>query len=436
MKYGQIAIVLAELSLVVLAQPHRHHQHKRAIITATIWETVQAPDVLVWVDEHGNLISGGVAAPTPAPQPAVPASSVNSPAPVPAAPTPKPVAPVVPAPPAQMAKAPPAPAPAAPAPAPPVQAPPAPQAPVQPASPAPAQPAPQAPKPVESKNNNVNAPADADIDQTARAAYGISWSGYKGDENYSPCKTMADADRDWSMLNAYGTIRIYGTDCDQPNIALKLATKYNKKVVLGIYHLDSTLGEQMRTIHDAAKDNGGYALVDSITVGNEDVNEGRRSVGQVIASVTAARAFFRLRGYKGPILHVDTQNAFLEHPELCGHAAGDYIGANIHAYFNPHTQADQAGDFVANQIDLLRQCGQTSWKRRNVRVRVMETGWPTQGDNNGVAVPSKKNQATAMASIKSRIANDVFMFSAFNNYWKKNTPETHNTEHFWGMFSD
>lgn len=286
---------------------------------------------------------------------------------------------------------------------------------------------------MDAKVNNVDTSAASQVPE----GYGITWTGYKGSEDSSACKTAEDADREWSQLGAFSIVRLYGTDCDQPSIALSLAKKYNKKVFLGVYDLSPfAIPGQIRTIVDAANENGGWASVDTIAIGNEDVNRGDKSPGQVIAAVNQARSLLRPAGYGGPIVHVDTQNAILAHPELCGHVAGDYIAANIHAFFNPNTPANQAGDFVAGQVDALRQCGATSWKRRNVRVRVTETGWPKAGEANGLAVPGKSFQQAAIASIKSKLSNDVFLFSAFNNYWMKNGPGTFNAEHYWGTLDN
>jgi exo-beta-1,3-glucanase (GH17 family) len=237
-------------------------------------------------------------------------------------------------------------------------------------------------------------------------------------------------------MSAFSIVRIYGTDCNQPSIALGLAKKYNKKVFLGVYDISPmAVPGQIRTIVSAAYQNGGWGNVDAVSIGNEDVQRGA-SPGQVIAAVNQARAMLRPAGYGGAIVHVDTQNAILAHPELCGHVAGDYIAANIHAFFNPNTPADHAGDFVAGQVDALRQCGSTSWKRRSVRVRVAETGWPKAGEANGMAVPGKSYQQAAIASIKSKLSSDVFLFSAFNNYWMKDSAGTFNAEHFWGTLDD
>lgn len=263
----------------------------------------------------------------------------------------------------------------------------------------------------------------------------MTWTGYKGDESNSVCKTLDDADREWSQMGAFTTVRVYGTDCDQPNIALTLAQKYNKKVFLGVYWLDDRLGSQLQTIVEAIKVNGNnWGLVDSIAIGNEDVHRGGSAM-QVAGAVTKSRFVLRASGYRGPIVHVDSQDAILANPLLCTRAAGDYIAANIHAFFNPNTPAEQAGEFVSGQVDALRACG-AGRKRGNVRVRVTETGWPKDGVANGAAVPSKDNQLKAIASIKAKMGNDVFLFSAFNNYWMRDGPATFNAEHYWGILDN
>lgn len=235
-------------------------------------------------------------------------------------------------------------------------------------------------------------------------------------------------------MGAFTTVRTYGTDCDQPNIALTLAKKYNKKVLLGVYWLDDRLGSQLQTIIEAIKVNdNNWGIVDSIAIGNEDVHRGASSPMQVVGAISKSRFVLRANGYRGPIVHVDSQDAILANPMLCSRAAGDYIAANIHAFFNPNTPADQAGDFVAQQVDSLRACGQGAG---NTRVRVTETGWPKGGYANGVAVPSKDNQLKAIASIKAKLGKDVFLFSAFNNYWMRNSASTFNAEHYWGILDN
>jgi exo-beta-1,3-glucanase (GH17 family) len=236
----------------------------------------------------------------------------------------------------------------------------------------------------------------------------------------------------------YDIVRVYGADCGEPGIALQLAKKYNKKVFMGVYWLDNRLSSEVQAIINEVESSGsGWDRIDTISIGNEDVHRREKTPGQIYDAVFTAKNQLRAAGYTGPVVHVDSQEAILANPDLCGERAGDYIAANVHPFFNAQTSADQAGDFVQKQIDLLKQCGAASHYRHSERrVRVTETGWPKNGDANGAAIPSKANQNVALDSIKSKIANDVIIFSAFNNYWMRDDSTTFNTEHYWGLLGD
>ena len=60
---------------------------------------------------------------------------------------------------------------------------------------------------------------------------------------------------------------------------------------------------------------------------------------------------------------------------------------------------------------------------------IEESGWPSAGQSNGVAVPSQINQATANAGILSSMGNKCVLFSAFNDQWKN--PGQHGVEQYW-----
>jgi exo-beta-1,3-glucanase (GH17 family) len=276
-----------------------------------------------------------------------------------------------------------------------------------------------------------DAPSD-EVIYNGGLGLGIGWSNYNGD---STCKTRDQADAEWARFGDFDVVRVYGVDCGQPGMALELALKYGKRVFVGLYFLDDRFDSQITDIisHVAAV-GAGWDIVDTISVGNEDVHRGAHSPGEVIGYVQAARARFRGAGYNGPVVHVDSQNEVLANPELCSEAAGEYIAANVHPFFNSQTDAHQAGDFVAGQIEMLRNCGANQRRRRqDVRVRVVEVGWPKSGDPNGFAVPSKENQIAALESIKSKGFDSVILFSAYDHEWMQDGPGTFNTEKFWGI---
>lgn len=48
-------------------------------------------------------------------------------------------------------------------------------------------------------------------------------------------------------------------------------------------------------------------------------------------------------------------------------------------------------------------------------------------------MPGVAEQQAAIKSIMETQKNDVILFTAFNDEWKKNTPLTFGTEKFWGI---
>ncbi|KIW00395.1 uncharacterized protein PV09_08104 [Verruconis gallopava] len=442
------AVILILVLDIVLCHPpgYPFAKHVDETMTVTVWETVQAPDYVVWVDENGKIVSQGVETASSA-RPldntvhnAAQVSATSSTAHPPVLSTYEPEAAsdqskltqtctgtgsavmltaistraTVPSPTRSTDQ-------------------------VQTLETT----QPQADSPSAATStlvaDTVQSATASDDANHNRSEYGISWSNYKGVEGDVLCKTFDDADREWSQMKDYDVVRIYGADCGQPGMALQLAKKYNKRVFVGIYFLDDTMPSQLQTIVDGVLAVGGdWTMVDAISIGNEDVHRGEKTPQQIFAFVASARTLLHRAGYRGPVVHVDSQDAYLANPELCGARAGDYLAANVHPFFNSQTSADQAGKFVKGQVDLLRHCGasQRRHRRDEIRVRVTETGWPKSGQANGAAVPGKRNQNVAVESIKRNVEGDVIMFSAYNNYWMTDDTSTFDTEHYWGLLDD
>jgi exo-beta-1,3-glucanase (GH17 family) len=371
--------------------------------------TFTAPDVVVYVDANGNPISTGYVN-QPAPTPAVPVPAVNvAPVNVPAKPSPVPEAPV--------------PKPAAvsnnyvaPAPVPTPE------------------PAPVVVNDGPAVVTNQKYPAVA-AGVSRSNGYGISWTPFKGTQGNVQCKSQAEANDDFTMMagQQFTTVRIYGVACNQAAIAVRAAQNSGLRVMLGVFDISNTAGETNDMINQVQGSGTGWNLVDSISIGNEDVQNGK-SVSDVLNAVATARGILRGAGYEGPIVHVDTSAAILNNRQLCSSDAGDYIAANIHPFFNAAIAPSLAGAFVATEVGLLRICSAaTSRKRKDHRVVVTETGWPRGGSSNGLAVPGSAQQFSAIASIKKFVPNDVYLYSAFNNKWLVDNSGTFGAEHFWGL---
>ena len=68
-------------------------------------------------------------------------------------------------------------------------------------------------------------------------------------------------------------------------------------------------------------------------------------------------------------------------------------------------------------------------------VVVTESGWPTQGGNNGVAVARQQNHETAIQSLKTAFGGgtNLILYGMYNDLWKKDGPTTFGAEKYWGV---
>jgi len=259
------------------------------------------------------------------------------------------------------------------------------------------------------------------------SGFGFSYSPYHADNK---CKSQAEVNADFALIgNEFSVVRIYGVDCDQTATVLSAAKSKGLKLFAGIYDL-TNLEASVKKISAAAA--GDWSHFDAVSVGNEVVNGGG-SAATVIAAIGTVRSLLRTAGFNGPVVTVDTLVAARANPGLCD--ASDRCTVNCHPFFDGQVSAEGAGDFLATQIPTLRAV----LANKNQEIVITETGWPWQGETNGRAVPSKSNQATAIASIKSKFASNpsgIILFTAFNDMWKSNTKSQFGAEQFWGFIGD
>lgn len=266
---------------------------------------------------------------------------------------------------------------------------------------------------------------------TSTGSSGGSSGGSKGIV-YSPykvggCKTADEVKSDLSSLTDYDVIRIYGVDCDQvPNVLAALAP--GQKVFLGIYDV-ANIESGLNTIYEAVQAHGdGWDVVYTISIGNELVNNGEATVDQIAGYLSTARSVLGGLNYSGPIVSVDTFIATINNPGLC--SLSDYVAVNAHAFFDGNVVAADSGKWVLEQIQRVWSACDSVGVQKNVFVT--ESGWPSQGESNNLAVPSKENQESAVSSIKSIVGDSCILFTAFNDYWKADG--AYDAEKYWGIY--
>ncbi|CAI5758988.1 unnamed protein product [Candida verbasci] len=253
-------------------------------------------------------------------------------------------------------------------------------------------------------------------------ARGVTYSPYS---DQGGCKSAGQIQSEVAALSGFDLIRLYGVDCDQVAQVLKAKTP-SQKLFAGIFDV-ANIASGIETLASAVKENGSWDDIDTVSIGNELVNSGQCTPGQIQGYINTARPLLKAAGFSGSVVSVDTFIATINNPELCKYS--DYVAVNAHAFFDGYYTAQDAGDWVLQQIQRVwTACGGEK------QVLITETGWPSRGDSNGKAVPSKQNQQDAIASIKAKCGSAAILFTAFNDLWKADGP--YNAEKYWGFLSN
>ncbi|KAK5662608.1 hypothetical protein OQA88_8522 [Cercophora sp. LCS_1] len=290
------------------------------------------------------------------------------------------------------------------------------------------------PSPIPPKAKPGPQPQKPSSDGNATFQAGVTYSPYNPD---GTCRTAAQILDDFHRIAAqsdppFSLVRIYGVDCDQVARVMPAADAIGVKLFMGIFNLDDLSSQIDALVVGVRASSRGWDAVDTVSVGNELVNNGQATAKQVMDAVAAARASLRSAGYQGPVVTVDTFLAVERNPILCD--ASDYCAVNIHAFFDANTAAGEAGNFVARKVLDVKEV----LSNKDMKVVVTESGWPWQGNTNGKAVPGRENQRTAVRSIvdvfQREAPGGLILFTAFDDGWKKAEPWTFYAEQFWGMY--
>jgi exo-beta-1,3-glucanase (GH17 family) len=181
-------------------------------------------------------------------------------------------------------------------------------------------------------NANVAANPEASPASTATASastptstgggYGICYDMINA---ASQCKSADQISKDFAFLaqNGYTQVRTYDIGCDV-GVVVQQAAANGLRVFAGINGVANVAGDLAKLIGYI---NGNWANVDTINIGNEQVNQGAATVEQVNAAVTAGRGILQAAGFKGSVVTVDVFNTFTTNPQLG--STSDYIAANV-----------------------------------------------------------------------------------------------------------
>jgi len=281
-----------------------------------------------------------------------------------------------------------------------------------------------APLVVAASSKSSSAPASTSSTKSSSSqgpgfASAIAYSPYNND---GTCKSASQVAADFGGITGYDVVRLYGVDCDQVATVLAAAKPKGMQLFVGIFDI-TQIASAVSTISSAVGSD--WSSINTVSVGNELVNSGSASVSDVVAAIATARAALKAAGYTGPVVTVDTMVAMSNNIELC--TASDYCAINCHPFFDGGVVASGSGAFVLSWAEKISAAagGKTTV--------ITESGWPSQGIANGVAVPGKSEQQTAIASLKSTFSSNLILFTAYNDMWKTASAATFDAEQYWGV---
>lgn len=250
---------------------------------------------------------------------------------------------------------------------------------------------------------------------------------------YSPytssggCKDQGTINNDiWTIASkGFESVRVYSTDCNTLQYVGEACEANNLKIILGVYISDTGISgasQQVSEIVAWAQ----WSLVELIVVGNEAVFNNWCSAAELASFVAEVKGQCQGAGYTGPVTTTEPLSVWQSSgASFC--SAVDVVAANLYAFFNAQTTADQAGAFIQSEIGILE--GICSGKD----VYVMESGWPSAGNCNGVACPGQSEQETALMGIQATSGAKVIFFSYEDDQWK--APGPYDVEQHWGCIN-
>lgn len=244
-------------------------------------------------------------------------------------------------------------------------------------------------------------------------------------DSQTKCKSPGTINSEFAYLKGqgYGQVRVYDIGCPIGDFASAAAAN-GLMLMAGLNTINNLAGDLEKLAGMLA---GQWGAVETIYIGNELVNNGQASAGDVANAVSTARGILQSKGFSGNVVTVDTFNQILANPSIC--STSDFCAANTHAFFDPNTVAADAGKFVFNAYNNIVQAV------GGKKVVITESGWPYKGSCNGQACPSVENQKAAVASLQGAFAGspgNLFMFQAYNAGYKQGGPL--GIEQFFGIY--
>lgn len=199
-----------------------------------------------------------------------------------------------------------------------------------------------------------------------------------------------------------------------------IAREYGMKTLVGAWLGNETDKNSLEIENLIKLSNEGY--VDIAAVGNEVLYRKDLSMDQLLQYIQEVKN--QINGI--PVGYVDAYYEFVQHPELVDSC--DVILCNCYPFW-------EGTDFEHSLPHMQHMYGQVVANGKGKKVIITETGWPSQGESLGNALPTPMNALkyfinTQLWSLDESI--EVFYFSSFDESWKVGAEGTVGA--FWGVW--
>ncbi len=200
----------------------------------------------------------------------------------------------------------------------------------------------------------------------------------------------------------------------------RIAKKYNLKTMVGVCLSDDIEHNEIELQNAIDIARQGY--VDILAVGNEVLLRGELTEQALLDYIYRAK-----QAVPGvDVCYVDAYYKFEEHPALVN--ACDMLLVNCYPFWE-QCPAEYA---LLYMKDMYHRADKAA---NGKKVIISETGWPTQGDAYGVALPSHDNAMHYFINTYTWADQEnieIFYFSSFDEAWK--TGDEGDVGAYWGLW--
>ena len=250
--------------------------------------------------------------------------------------------------------------------------------------------------------------------------HGICFSMYEDGQKPGDIITEAQVERRIKILKSH-TKWIRSFSCIEGNEHIpRIAKKHGLKNMVGAWLSDDLAKneEEINALIALAKE----GCVDIAAVGNEVLYRKDLTLTQLLAYMKRVKE----AAPQVQVGYVDAYYEFTKNPELV--TMSDVILSNCYPYWEGCPV-----DYSLNHMQAMHT--QATEAAKGKKVIITETGWPSEGGNEGAAIASNINAMKYFINTQAWSANaavEVFYFSSFDESWK--VGDEGDVGAYWGLW--